>query len=194
MSKIAEQDSSREPTAFRVFMRVYRVLTPAIFVLLLAGFLAQSSWLAEQVGALNQTIWNDVRCAAGHVHVPPMLMVIYIVRGVFLLAAANDLRGYASFLAFTMWANLTHGALAQHMTEEAGERMEDGHLRGAKFSAKAETQICRADARSSAARVTHSHRLAARTSPRLARVAGAGAANQSQIAQQPQLARDQGLL
>ncbi|MGH3560492.1 MAG: hypothetical protein ACRDTN_01455 [Mycobacterium sp.] len=145
MSKITQQDSSREPTAFRVFMRVYGVLTPAIFVLLLVGFLAQSPWLAEHVGALNQTIWNDVRCAAEHLHVPPMLMVIYIVRGVFLLAAANDLRGYASFLAFTMWANLAHGALtgplsavaapgartptkpacwrrkAQHTTEEARE-------------------------------------------------------------------------
>jgi hypothetical protein len=104
-------DPSRRLAAFRVFLRVYGVLTLAIFVLLLVGFLVQSPLLAEHGGVLNWTIWNDVRCGSAHLHVPPMLMVIYIVWGVFLLRAASDPRSYASFLSFTMWANLAHGVL-----------------------------------------------------------------------------------
>jgi hypothetical protein len=96
---------------FRVFLRVYGVLTLAIFVPLFVGFVSQSPLLAEHGGALNWTIWNDVRCGAEHLHVPPMLLVIYVVWGIFLLRAAGDPRGYASFLHFTMWANLVHGAL-----------------------------------------------------------------------------------
>jgi hypothetical protein len=116
---IAQRDPSRGLTAFRVFLRVYGVLTLAIFVALFVGFLAQSPLLAEHGGALNWTIWNDVRCGTEHLHVPPMLMVIYIVWGVFLLRAAGDPYGYASFLTFTMWANLAHGVLmaAQAATE-----------------------------------------------------------------------------
>jgi len=112
-------DASRRLAAFRLFLRVYGVLTLAIFVLLLVGFLIQSPLLAEHGGALNWTIWNDVRCGSAHLHVPPMLMVIYIVWGVFLLRAAGDPRSYASFLSFTMWANLAHGVLmiAQAATE-----------------------------------------------------------------------------
>src|ERR1700737_1224236 len=82
---VAQRDPSRGLKAFRVFLRVYGVLTLAIFVALFVGFLAQSPLLAEHGGALNWTIWNDVRCGSEHLHVPPMLMVIYIVWGVFLL-------------------------------------------------------------------------------------------------------------
>jgi hypothetical protein len=103
--------SCRGPEAFRVFLRVYGVLTLAIFVPLFVGFVAQSPLLAEHGGALNWTIWNDVRCGSEHLHVPPMLLVIYIVWGIFLLRAAGDPRGHASFLSFTMWANLAHGGL-----------------------------------------------------------------------------------
>ena len=109
---IAQRENpTREPAAFRIFLRIYGGLTLAIFVPLLVGFLAQSPLLAEHGGVLNWTIWNDVRCGSAHLHVPPMLMVIYIVWGVFLLRAANDPRSYASFLSFTMWANLAHGVL-----------------------------------------------------------------------------------
>jgi hypothetical protein len=116
---VAQRDASRGLRAFRVFLRVYGVLTLAIFALLFVGFLAQSPLLAEHGGPLNWTIWNDVRCGSEHLHVPPMLMVIYIVWGVFLLRAAGDPHGYASFLTFTMWANLAHGVLmaAQAATE-----------------------------------------------------------------------------
>ena len=109
---ITQRDNpSRGLAAFRIFLRVYGVLTLAIFVSLLVGFLAQSPLLAEHGGVLNWTIWNDVRCGSAHLHVPPMLMVIYIAWGVSLLRAASDPRSYASFLSFTMWANLAHGLL-----------------------------------------------------------------------------------
>ncbi|MGA8545934.1 MAG: DUF6632 domain-containing protein, partial [Mycobacterium sp.] len=98
---------------------IYGVLTLAIFTFLLAGFLAQSPLLAEHGGALNWTIWNDVRCGGEHMHVPPMLMVIYIVWGVFLLRSAGNPHGYLSFLGFTMWANLAHGVLM--VMQAAGE-------------------------------------------------------------------------
>ena len=44
---IAQRDPSRGLTGFRVFLRVYGVLTLAIFVLLFVGFIAQSPLLAE---------------------------------------------------------------------------------------------------------------------------------------------------
>lgn len=115
----ANRNPSRGLTAFQVFLRVYGALTLAIFVALFAGFTAQSPLLAEHGGALNWTIWNDVRCGSEHLHVPPMLMVIYIVWGIFLLRAAANPQGYASFLSFTMWANFAHGLLmaAQATTE-----------------------------------------------------------------------------
>ncbi|OBK40623.1 hypothetical protein A5658_20995 [Mycobacterium sp. 1245111.1] len=105
------RETFRGRSAFQVFLRVYGVLTLAIFVSLFVGFLAQSPLLAEHGGVLNWTIWNDVRCGAEHLHVPPMLLLIYIVWGVFLLLAARDPHGYESFLSFTMWANLAHGLL-----------------------------------------------------------------------------------
>jgi hypothetical protein len=110
-SPTPQENQSRRLSAFRLFLRIYGVLTLAIFVSLLVGFLAQSPLLAEHGGVLNWTIWNDVRCGSSHLHVPPMLMVIYIVWGGFLLRAATDPHSYASFLSFTMWANLAHGAL-----------------------------------------------------------------------------------
>lgn len=116
-----QRDPSRRQTAFRIFLRVYGVLTLAIFVPLFVGFIAQSPLLAEHGGPLNWTIWNDVRCGSEHLHVPPMLLVIYIVWGVFLLRAAGDPRGYESFLNFTMWANLVHGLL---MAVQAGTEIE----------------------------------------------------------------------
>lgn len=109
--EVTQRDSTRELRNFRIFLRVYGGLTLAIFVLLLVGFVGQSPLLAEHGGALNWTIWNDVRCGSEHMHVPPMLMVIYVVWGIFLLRAARDPKSYSSFLSFTMWANLAHGLL-----------------------------------------------------------------------------------
>src|SRR5260370_14377614 len=58
---IAQRDPSRGLTAFRVFLRVYGVLTLAIFVLLFVGFIAQSPLLADHVGPLNWSLSNACR-------------------------------------------------------------------------------------------------------------------------------------
>ncbi|MFL6087713.1 MAG: hypothetical protein ACJ74F_31885, partial [Mycobacterium sp.] len=59
-------DSTRK---LSVFLRVYGVLTLIIFGLLLVGFISQTPLLAEHGGALNWTIWNDVRFGHEHAHV-----------------------------------------------------------------------------------------------------------------------------
>jgi hypothetical protein len=73
--------------------------------------MVETPLLAEHTGSLNWTIWNDVRFGHEHAHVPPMLLLIYVVWGVFLLRAAGNPQAYQSFLNFTMWANLAHGLL-----------------------------------------------------------------------------------
>jgi hypothetical protein len=112
-------DSSRRLMALRVFLRIYGVLILLVFGLLFVGFMVQSPLLSEHGGALNWTIWNDVRFGHDHAHVPPMLLLIYVVWGVFLLRAAGSPQQYSSFLDFTMWANLAHGVLmaAQAFTD-----------------------------------------------------------------------------
>ena len=104
-------DSTRKLTALRIFLRIYGVMTLTVMTLLFVGVAVQSPLLAEHGGALNWTIWNDVRFGHEHAHVPPMLFVVYIVWGVFMLRAASNPQGYLSFLNFTMWANLAHGLL-----------------------------------------------------------------------------------
>lgn len=111
------KESARKLGALKIFLRVYGVLTLIIFSLLLVGILVETPLLSERGGSLNWTIWNDVRFGNEHNHVPPMLMIIYIVWGVFLLRAARNPQAYLSFLNFTMWANLAHGVL---MAGQAG--------------------------------------------------------------------------
>jgi hypothetical protein len=112
-------NATRKSAALSIFLRVYGVLTLLIFSLLFIGFIVQTPLLAEHGGALNWTIWNDVKFGAEHAHVPPMLLLIYVVWGAFLLRAASDPPAYRSFLDFTMWANLAHGLLmaAQAFTD-----------------------------------------------------------------------------
>ena len=110
-------ESARKLAAFKIFLRVYGVLTLIIFSLLFVGVLVEAPLLSEHGGALNWTIWNDVRFGNEHNHVPPMLMIIYIVWGVFLIRAGRNPQAYLSFLSFTMWANLAHGVL---MAGQAG--------------------------------------------------------------------------
>jgi hypothetical protein len=80
-------NATRKSAGLSIFLRVYGILTLAIFSLLFVGFMVQTPLLAEHGGALNWTIWNDVRFGAEHAHVPPMLLLIYVVWGVFLLRA-----------------------------------------------------------------------------------------------------------
>jgi hypothetical protein len=103
-------NENKNLAALAVFLRVYAVLTFIIFGSLFVGFLVQSPLLAEG-GPLNWAIWNDVRCGGGMCHVPPMLLIIYVVWGVFFFLAARKPLAYVSFLNFTMWANLFHGLL-----------------------------------------------------------------------------------
>ncbi|MGB3476042.1 MAG: DUF6632 domain-containing protein [Mycobacterium sp.] len=112
-------ESAGKLAALKIFLRVYGVLTLTIMTLLFVGFMVQTPLLAEHGGALNWTIWNDVRFGHEHAHVPPMLFIVYIVWGVFMLRAARNPQDYTSFLDFTMWANLAHGVLmaAQAVTD-----------------------------------------------------------------------------
>jgi hypothetical protein len=41
--------------------------------------MVQTPLLAEHGGVLNWTIGNDVRFGNDHAHVPPMLLLIYVV-------------------------------------------------------------------------------------------------------------------
>src|SRR3984893_3357341 len=117
------KESARKLAALKIFLRVYGVLTLIIFSLLFVGILVETPLLSEHGGALNWTIWNDVRFGNEHNHVPPMLMIIYIVWGVFLIRAARNPPAYLSFLSFTMWANLAHGVL---MAGEGGTGVGTG--------------------------------------------------------------------
>jgi hypothetical protein len=114
-------NSPRKLTALRIFLRIYGVMTLTVMTLLFVGVAVQSPLLAEHGGALNWTIWNDVRSGHEHAHVPLMLFVVYIVWGVFMLRAAGNPQGYLSFLNFTMWANLAHGLL---MVVQAATEMD----------------------------------------------------------------------
>ncbi|MFI9846077.1 DUF6632 domain-containing protein [Nonomuraea sp. NPDC051941] len=104
-------NAARKLRTLAVFLRVYGVLSLLIFVPLFIGFMVRTPLLAEKGGPLNWTIWNDVSSGQEHAHVPPMLFLVYIVWGVFLLLAARKPLAYESFLAFTMWANLAHALL-----------------------------------------------------------------------------------
>lgn len=87
------------------FLRFYSVASLILFPALFLGFSLHAPPL-DHGGSLNWAIWDDVRD-----HVGPMLFVIYIVWSVFLFRAAGNLPRYASFLDFTIWANLAHGLL-----------------------------------------------------------------------------------
>lgn len=88
--------------ALRLFLRVYGTLSLMLFSALLIGFTFRIPIL-DQGGMLHWAIWDEV---SGHVG--PMLFVIYLVWSIFLIKAANRPQAYASFLEFTMWANLAH--------------------------------------------------------------------------------------
>ena len=91
--------------ALRIFLRVYGALSLALFSTLLLGFIVQYQPLDEGQ-PLHWAIWDGVDG-----HVGPMLFVIYMVWSVFLIRAASDPFKYRSFLDFTIWANLAHGAV-----------------------------------------------------------------------------------
>lgn len=89
----------------KVFLRIYGILTLIIFGILSVGFIIQTP-LMNPGGSLHWLIWDDITD-----HVGPMLIVIYLVWGIFFFMAANDPVKYRTFLDFTMWANLAHGLI-----------------------------------------------------------------------------------
>jgi hypothetical protein len=105
-------DETKKLAALAIFLRIYGVLSLIIFGSLFVGFAIQTPLLADEPrGALNWMIWNGIRCGGEMCHVPPMLLIIYFVWGVFFFLAARKPLAYVSFLNFTMWANLFHGLL-----------------------------------------------------------------------------------
>lgn len=95
----------RKAIWLKTFLRVYGFASLALFTTLFLGFALRAPIL-DHGGSMNWAIWDDVRD-----HVGPMLFVIYWVWAIFLIRAAGDLRGNATFLDFTIWANLAHGLL-----------------------------------------------------------------------------------
>lgn len=92
----------RSTRHLQLFLRVYGALSLALFSSLLLGFAVR--WpLIDQGAPLHWVIWDRVTG-----HVAPMLFAIYIVWSVFLLRAARQPAAHATFLDFTLWANLAH--------------------------------------------------------------------------------------
>ena len=95
----------RSTQHLQLFLRVYGTVALVLFSTLLLAFLVQ--WPMVDEGApLHWVIWDRVT----H-HVAPMLFAIYIVWAAYLLRAARRPAAYASFLDFTMWANLAHALI-----------------------------------------------------------------------------------
>ena len=99
----------RSTRRLSLFLRAYGTVSLALFGALLLAFVVR--WPAIDEGApLHWVIWDRVT----H-HVAPMLFAIYIVWSAYLLRAARDPARYASFLDFTLWANLAHAAVMAPM-------------------------------------------------------------------------------
>jgi len=103
-------DPQRRLAALSLFLRIYGVVSVLLFGWLLIGFATRAPILADG-GSHHSTLWNELQCGAEPCHVPPMLLIVYFVWGVFFFLAARKPLAHASFLTFTMWANLAHGLL-----------------------------------------------------------------------------------
>ena len=113
--------TDRELNKLKLFLRIYGVLTLIIFGVLSIGFLFRLTEF-NPGGSFHWLIWDDING-----HVGPMIIIIYIVWGIFLLKAAKNPVAYKSFLDFTMWANLAHGLLMIPMA------LEGSHMYHSKF-------------------------------------------------------------
>ncbi len=101
--------------ALKLFLQVYGTLSIMLFGGLSLGLFLHAPIL-DQGGALNWAVWDHMSD-----HVPLMITTIYFVWSIFLIRASRNPGAYASFLDFTMWANLAHGlimipqAFSEHM-------------------------------------------------------------------------------
>ena len=87
----------------KIFLRVWAVASIAIFGFIFIGY-GMHAPMFRPDAAMHWAVWDDL---PGHVAM--MLAAIYLTWSVFLLLAARKPAEYASFLDFTMWANLVHG-------------------------------------------------------------------------------------
>ncbi|MER9776936.1 DUF6632 domain-containing protein [Mesorhizobium sp. M0220] len=87
------------------FLLVYGCLSLVLFGTLSIGLFFHLPAFGKG-GALNWTVWDDMSD-----HVPLMITVIYFVWSIFLIRSSRAPSAHASFLDFTMWANLAHGLI-----------------------------------------------------------------------------------
>lgn len=87
----------------KIVLRVWGIASIAIFGFIFIGYSLQASAFRPGAG-MHWAVWDDL---PGHVAM--MLAAIYLTWAVYLLLAARRPADYASFLNFTMWANLVHG-------------------------------------------------------------------------------------
>ena len=87
----------------QLILRIWAIVSIAIFSTIFIGY-AMHANAFRPGGGLHWAVWDDL---PGHVAM--MLASIYLTWAVFLLLAARKPADHASFLNFTMWANLVHG-------------------------------------------------------------------------------------
>jgi hypothetical protein len=87
----------------KIILRTWALGSIAIFTFIFIGY-AMHANVFRPGAAWHWAVWDDL---PGHVAM--MLAAIYLTWSVFLLLAARKPGEYASFLDFTMWANLVHG-------------------------------------------------------------------------------------
>jgi hypothetical protein len=87
----------------KIVLRVWGAASIAIFGFIFIGYSLHTSAFRPGAG-MHWAVWDDL---PGHVAM--MLAAIYLTWAVYLLLAARRPADYASFLNFTMWANLVHG-------------------------------------------------------------------------------------
>ena len=86
-----------------VFLRIYGWASLLLFSGLMVGFVMQAHALDEG-SAWHWLIWDRIGD-----HVAPMLLAVYVVWSIFIIRAARDPIANATFLDFTIWANVAHG-------------------------------------------------------------------------------------
>ena len=89
----------------RIFLRVWAALAILVMSINSSAFLFKFTDF-NPGGTMHWLIWDDV-----YGHVGPMIFVIYMVWAVYLFKAANNPVRYLTFLDFTIWANIAHGAI-----------------------------------------------------------------------------------
>src|SRR4051812_20829356 len=90
-------------TGLPLFLRIYGWASLALFTTLLAAFTFRLSAF-DTGGSLHWMVWGPLSD-----HVAPMLLAVYVVWSIYLIRAARNPQENASFIEFTVWANVAHG-------------------------------------------------------------------------------------